>query len=131
MKAILITTITVFMLSGCIRHQHGFNLYFFTSNSTPGSYLFIDNKLQGELPYLKKRPRCEDDPLKQKALLVPIESGEYEVEVRDSHGNLLFAKELKIKHSFGSTSVASSIKNSKWNTKVTTNGICVVDELKY
>jgi hypothetical protein len=120
----------IFLFSSCDHFTQGFNTYFWTSSNTAAKYhLYIDNKDRGILPYLDQAPVCDNEPLKHKALYLPLPSGSYDLEVKDEKGNVQYAEVLFIKRTLGSTIIKATTDWKDAGARSTNKDDCLIREI--
>jgi hypothetical protein len=132
MRRISILLVMVILLQGCEHETHGFHAYFCTT-SGPGSkhYLYINEVKKGELPFTKQVPDAVDAHEQGNTLYTALPPGKHSVEVRDEDGTIVFAETLKVRRRSGSTTISSTVKDPRWDTRVRIDDDQLVVELVY
>lgn len=129
--AIALLCIVIFS-SSCVRYSQGFDAYFCTSTeSDKKSYLYIDNKKVGILPYVSYTPSASDESKYSRLLYKSLSSRSHKIKVLDEQGDVLFSGKIKAGRHGKSSSVNTSTKGKRWSTKVKINGNVLIADLLY
>ena len=115
----------------CNVHTKSFNTWFWTSNKEDNCHLFIDDVDHGPLPQLNTAPVCDDEKLKKQALFIQLPSGSYDLEVKDSKGNVRYSEELRLKRTSGHLSISSSTNWKESGSRGTNMNDCLIREIWY
>ena len=122
----------VVIFSQCRIYYGKWKVYFWTSTSTTSaSYLYIDDVYKGELPYLREAPECGNESSRKNALYVKLESGKYDIKVKDKSGNTTFTEKLTIKRSRGSVTIATSRDEKTGGSRNVSEGDCLAHEIYF
>jgi hypothetical protein len=127
----IITILCTLLFAQCNVQTKSFNTWFWTRNKNEICHLFIDEKDMGPLPQLASAPECDDESLKKQALFVNLPSGNYDVEVKDSKGNLKYSEVLRLKRSSGHTSIGSTTEWKESGSRGTNLEDCLIREIWY
>ena len=117
-------------LYACKSDTQPFHTYFWTSSAPLTKlFLYIDDENKGSLPYLQKGPTCENETEKKQALYVKLESGSYEVSVRDEQGNIKFTETLEVDLSGSGKTIGVATKPQAGKSFRTDKGDCLIEEI--
>lgn len=93
-------TLALFLFSNCKKeHNKNYKAFFYTDKGSAEQKLslFIDGQYKGDLPYLTVHPTCDNnDPMRQQALPLTLESGKYKLDARDKDGNVVSSSTIKM-----------------------------------
>jgi hypothetical protein len=129
--AVILLTIML-LAQSCVRYSQGFDAYFCTSTEAEKkSFLYIDEKKIGVLPYVSYTPSANDESIYGKLLYTKLNSKRHRVKVLDENGNVLFSAKIKAGRNRNSSNVDVSVRNKRWNTKVRVNDHVLVTDLMY
>lgn len=78
---------------------------------------------------MQKGPTCENETLKKQALYVLLESGAYEVSVRDEKGNIKFTETLEVDLSGGDKTISVATRPQAGKSFRTDKGDCLIEEI--
>jgi hypothetical protein len=126
MKPALLKTfvalIALLSFTQCKKDETTFNASFYAdwSNSDGALDLYIDEKLQGELPFMSVPPTCDNDSLKKVALNMPLKSGKYKIEAKNKMGVVKSSGKIKI------SSTRSSGSGGMGSQSVLLTGDCAI-----
>jgi hypothetical protein len=131
MKQILLFSIAAFVFQSCMfTNSHGFHAYFCTTTpSDEKRFLFVDEKMIGELPYAQAAPECEEMPSEKQGVYIALSSGNHLVVIKTANGEVIFSEELEVERKMGSSSISSTVEKPGWDTKVKIKEDCIVIEL--
>ena len=123
--------VLVIIMSACKSGTKPFHTYFWTSSPPQTKlFLFIDDQNKGTLPYLQKGPTCDNETLKKQTLYVLLESGAYEVSVRDEAGNIKFTETLEVDLTGGDKTISVATRPQQAGKSFRTDkGDCLIEEI--
>lgn len=122
MKKIFITVLTagfLLVMTGCAdREIHANYKAYFRANTDSGIVhsLYIDGKYIGELPYLPES--YSDKSIKDKGLLIQLQSGRYDVMVKDAEGVIISKGYVLLKKTTNSENISVSWNNKKCEVEI-------------
>ncbi|MEO8406313.1 MAG: hypothetical protein ABI480_17015, partial [Chitinophagaceae bacterium] len=124
--------LSVLLLSGCDEKLRPFQVYFWTSaKSSTTYYLYLNDTIKGELPYLPEQPECGDGDAKKKTLHLTMESGTYKIQIKNEEGVVKYTQQLKIKLSNHSKEISTSTDDRKGGARNVNEGDCLIEEIYY
>jgi hypothetical protein len=126
-KSLLVAVASILLFTACKKNDETYNAYFFTTKSPDEVKLslFIDGEYKGELPYLNPKPTCDNDTLKQKALILRLGSGKHDFVAKDDQGNERSTNKVKI------TKNKTSCSGSNGGSEMTKQNDCLIVNLFY
>ena len=131
MKNFFIAIVVIAFFSQCGRHYRDWDVYFWSSNALEsGLHLYINGRERGMVPVLSTAPSCNDDYSKKQALYIPLPSGKYKIELRDSSGKTIAAETFKIFYSSHDITISSTVDNGFPAPRSVSSGTCLIHEFK-
>lgn len=140
----LAASATVFVFSKCSKETDDnaiHSTYFWSSKNAPEQplTLFVDGQAVGQLPYFSTDLTCGNDSLKNQALNMNLKSGKYNLEAKNSEGEVKSDCTLKISDTgmgvgpgkSGNNPGASSASMERTNTSPEGGNSCVIVNLFY
>lgn len=108
-----------------------FHVFFYTKDATQKVIVYVNNKIKGEVPYINDHLTCSDKEKLKAALHVIVSSGSHRITIKNTSGDELFEEKLKLKRRGGSVSVSSTSTNQDLSVYRTSQGNCIIEEIKF
>ncbi|WP_153798286.1 hypothetical protein [Foetidibacter luteolus] len=129
---IIIAFAMVALLTQCRSHTRNWQAYFWTSTKTGiAQYLYINNVMKGQLPYLSSGPDCDDAAAKSRTLHLKLKSGTYDITVKDHDGNISFNETLTIRLSNGNKTISTTQEDKTNGSRNVVEDNCLVHEIYF
>ncbi|MGO4294512.1 hypothetical protein [Chitinophaga sp. RAB17] len=129
---LLVASFSLLLLSHCGEEGGTMKAYFWTRHQSNGPYfLYINDSLQGTLPYLEKAPKCGEGDLDKKTRFVLLTSRTHIIEVRDQQGNIKFWEKYGLKKNANNISLSIAIKSANGTNHRDASGDCTIEEIGF
>ena len=124
---VLLVITIILSLTQCKKDEITFKAYFYTTTQSDQIQLslYTNDKYKGDIPFMKNKPTCNNDTLKQKALYMNLKCGKYKLIGKDKQGNIMSSGTMKVSQNKLSSS------GGKGGQEINAQGECLIVGLFY